>query len=299
MSFSDIVGIVGLIISLIGIPLTFILARRGRQKPEIAFGIDFDVLIRPHNGLLDSGLKLSFHDEDLIHLSLSRIAIWNRRGDTVRGADVVDTDPLRVQFADSDKILQVRLIACSRKSLGIALVRTSSNPSGVVIDFDFMDAGDGAIVEILHEGKRAPTVTGTVRGTTLKNYRSLKLNAAVFEIIEAGSGIKGFIKARGGWRPLLPMLLLIATIISFSVKDIIDGINGGKLVDVKGYRLDTVEGQAKFANEVNELGVQEPWTFVSYASLVGIVIVLLLFMNYVGGRRVIPRTILKDRSVEE
>ena len=59
MSLSDVLAIAGLCISVIGIPVTFIVARRTRQIPDLRYVTEFDILLDPSDKIFDAGLSLS------------------------------------------------------------------------------------------------------------------------------------------------------------------------------------------------------------------------------------------------
>ncbi|MEU6429768.1 hypothetical protein ABZ860_28080 [Microbispora sp. NPDC046973] len=298
MSFSDILAILGLVVSLIGIPLTFILARRGRQKPDVAYAVDFTVLIRPFGDLLDRGLKLTFDDRDIRRVSRTRFAVWNRRGDTVRGSDIVESDPFRIELTEGDEILQARIVSRSRKQIGAELgLDYSREKEAVSIGFDFLDPGDGVIIEIVHQGTQAPKVAGTIRGATVAKVQDIDLTPKALELAGIRSPMRRFIKKARNRRFAVRAFAMIAPIGSagYIIVDYIRRLGAGHLVDPKQYNLNSLEGQAAFAIEVRDTGIRN-YGLLENASL-GILVLAVAFMfitEIASRKRLIPSTLLGE-----
>lgn len=149
LNFSDILGIIGIITSLVGIP-SFVVARRARQRPELRFSTDFDVLLNSTDSLFGHGLYMTLDDHRIDSISRTRMAMWNYFGDTIRGSDILEDDPLLIRFEDNDQVLQCRVLSMSRKQIKLAASVNPDVKSCVQISFDFLDANDGGILEIIH-----------------------------------------------------------------------------------------------------------------------------------------------------
>jgi hypothetical protein len=182
MDWRDALAIAGFVIALVGVPLAYILARRSRQKPTLRWAIDFDVLIAPEDGLLSEGFSMEFRGEEISRVSRTYVAIWNKRGDTVRGSDILTSDPIRLQLDSSDIALQTRVALCSREQIGF-MARPVEN--SVEVSFDFLDEGDGAIVEVLHCASLPPAFVGTVRGASLGGGEHLTLTPSALQWMQS------------------------------------------------------------------------------------------------------------------
>src|SRR5215471_15876312 len=167
MNTSDVIAIIGLVGSFVGIPVTFIVARRARLRPELRYAIDFTVLLEPSDSLFDQGLRMSLRDQEINRISRTRVAIWNNHGDPIKKSDIVSSDPLRIALKSGDRLLQSRVISASRKQ--IALTGTIDKTSGLAlrIDFDFLAADDGGVIEIVHQGLKPPEILGTLRSSPI------------------------------------------------------------------------------------------------------------------------------------
>lgn len=260
MSLSDILAIIGIATSVVGIPITFILARRSRRRPDLRYVSDFDVLIAPEDSLLARGIVVSADGRPITCISRTRFAVWNHKGDTIRSDEVLPSDPLRIQFEDSDHVLQVRLISRSRSQNGFSAEIAPSSPSVVNVTFDFLDAGDGAILEVVHQGPQPPTLRGTIRGTSISRGGQAKLTTAAINALAEPTPLLRYMRfwLRNPIRRTRAVLLL------FAISSISMGATLGwrdtfgrhaKLVDPVKYDLKTLAGQAEFANRVSATGI--------------------------------------------
>ena len=193
MNFSDVLAVVGVAASVIGIPITFVVARRGRQVPDLRYSIDFDVLVAAEDRLFGRGLVVTSDGHPIESVSRSRVAIWNNRGDTVRGSEIVENDPLRIGVSSSDAILQARIVAKSRPQIGIK-IDPGKDKQTVLIGFDFLDPGDGFIIEIMHGKAKAAEVSGTIRGVRLSERPQTDLSPKTLRVAAQSSRVKRFLK---------------------------------------------------------------------------------------------------------
>lgn len=65
MSPVDIIGIIGVVASVVGIPLTWWLSRSSRQRARMKWVVNHDVLVSPESHLLSRGLNLAFYGEEI------------------------------------------------------------------------------------------------------------------------------------------------------------------------------------------------------------------------------------------
>jgi hypothetical protein len=75
MNLADILGASVLAVSILAIPVTFILGRRTRQRPEVRFVLDFDAILKADNNLFDRGLFMMLGTRRIDSISRSRIAV--------------------------------------------------------------------------------------------------------------------------------------------------------------------------------------------------------------------------------
>jgi hypothetical protein len=282
----EVLTIGGFVVGLLGlasIPVSVALARRSRQTPDLRVARDFDEVVPKGDWLLRGGLLITFEDKALERVSRTYFAIWNHRGDTVRGSEVLAADPLRVEVGEGDEVLQARVVASSRTQLGMDV-----QPSGrtATVTFDFMDGGDGAVIEVLHYGDTPANLVGTIPGARITRPRRANLSPEGRRRIRTGQ-----------WRALSPLdrfftlamgitITLGFLVTAFGVvATTIAGRREPELADVSVFDLETTSGQAEFAREVTRLtgdyGVPVVAMFAALAVLMAFVVLgVVAFTRY-------------------
>ncbi|WP_433008395.1 hypothetical protein [Kribbella sp. CA-294648] len=260
------IGLAGLLASIVGIPLAVVLARRGRQRPKLRTAEDFDILMSPEQGIAREALSIAYKDRSIERVSRTNIAIWNEKGgDTINGTDTLTHDPLRIQVeGDDDAILQVQLLAVSREQCQIAPELDPDDPTKVLLKFDFLDAGDGAVFEVLHVGDQAATVTGTIRGATLSGKTKTVLTPPSLNVIAVRPIFKRVWHLLRGndvhpgssrFRPIFALAFILSTVVASAVVVVLLALmqfKNPELVDISQFDVTSTSGQAELAEEIRK-----------------------------------------------
>ena len=153
------VGILGIALATV----FFILNRRARIGPRLIYYKDTVKLIGGDNPALPNDVEISFGGQRIPVLSRTRIVIWNSGTATIDGAHVVTADPLRLVLSTDAQVLQASVIGVTR---AVNAFRVDAvHPHVVNCAFDYLDAGDGAVIELLHtDREKYPKLEGSVRG---------------------------------------------------------------------------------------------------------------------------------------
>jgi hypothetical protein len=296
MSTSDIIAIVGLLISGIGIPITFILARRTRQRPELKYAIDFDVILNPDDKLFDRGLYMTLGNRQIDSVSRTRVALWNQRGDTIHRSDLLERDPLRIQLDENDELLQVRVLSASREQIALAASINPDDLSSACIGFDFLDVGDGGVIEIVHKGPSEPKVFGTIQGTDITDTGHAGLGRDALTAVALKSRFSRF----RTYAPKRTQITMAATVLMTAliwgafllVYVLVEGIQSPGLVSAAHYKLNTIPGQAAFASAVDHRDFS-PLRYIYWVPLIIILSLAPLILRYIRiSKRKIPRSIV-------
>jgi hypothetical protein len=290
--------VAGSVLALVAILAAYFFGRRGKQRPDLRFVMDFDLLL----DLRDHALRLRFEDSSISQVSRTFLALWNRRGDTIRHRDVVSGDPVRLQLEDGDTPLQARVVFRSRPQIALA-PRIIGN--AVAVDFDFLDSGDGGVIEVLHRGVGCPRMLGTVRGSQLKGRMDGRLAPADIRWMSARSWsarVRSYVASIGAARLVsLGMMMLLTGVFTMTgVVALVLGLRAEpRLVFSAHYHLTTLSGQNQFAQAVTNRGVQ------SGLNLAAVVVFLVLGTAYFGllmaelRRHPIPRSIVAEELRSE
>lgn len=89
--------------------------------------------------------------------------IWNSGKTTIHGRDIVEKDPLRLELSGEGEILRVTVESETRSVNGPTASLTA--PNRAILEFDYLDPGDGFRVQVLHSGApKSIAAQGTIRG---------------------------------------------------------------------------------------------------------------------------------------
>ncbi len=158
--FGSVVGIAGLIFAVVGLvsyraarigarPVYFQRARRliGKKEQE-----------------LPEEVEITFNGHAVPRLTSTQCFFWNAGKSSISGGDIVPGDPLRLEFDEGNEIVKARIVRTTRS---VNNIQVDSPPKAhrALITFDFLDPGDGALLELLHTSAlRFPKVAGTIKG---------------------------------------------------------------------------------------------------------------------------------------
>jgi hypothetical protein len=248
MNTSDTISVIALVVGLIALPFTYIIGRRNRTLPDIRYAIDFDIILSPDDRLLDQNLEMTIGGHQITSISRTRLAFWNQRGDTVRGTDIVKDDPIRLEFAKGDTPLQARTLSSSREQIKLTASINSASPASVYVTFDFLDSRDGAILEIVHQGTEQPTLTGTLMGAKIRRHKRSNLDPSTLAAFVKRSRFRRIPKGATGL--VGATLGAVISSISFVWLAFFYHAPVGSLVNTSDFNLNSLLGQADFANAV-------------------------------------------------
>lgn len=149
-----------------GIVVAFITYLLTRQRTSLGYVHLGEHLLGSASDALPTGIVVQYEGISVPRLTKSVIIIWNNGENTVSGADIVDKDPLRFNVGADGRILSTSVLKVNREVNEFRVVTAPGEAtSEAVFTFDFLDAKDGAVVEILHTStNRKPSAKGTLRG---------------------------------------------------------------------------------------------------------------------------------------
>lgn len=150
-----------LILTTAGLLLAVVLFIRSRERPRPRYQHGGVILVDEN---IPSDLSISFKGETVPRVMLSRLVVWNDGRATLDGGDVADRDPLRIEVADG-VVLHAEVETRTRDVNGVAVSFDDGAPS-LLLEFDFLDPQDGAVISVLHTGPHwyAIRVAGTIKG---------------------------------------------------------------------------------------------------------------------------------------
>jgi hypothetical protein len=300
MDIIDILAWVGTVTSVVGIPLAIILSRRSRRRPILRFLMDFDVLLDPSDNLLDRGLHMSIGDRKIDSISRTRIALWNQQGDTISGSDIVEADPFRLQFSAGEAPLQARMLFISREQNDVA-VSIVPDHSSVNISFDFVDAADGGVLEVVHQGVTRPEIKGTIRGSAVVSNGDTDLGPRQLLLRVPRSWTRRTLS--NARRNVIAIACYVANlgIVAFALWKAFAPLVAapGPIVSSNRYNLETRNGQVNFVNAVmntNYYNQSSKSAFlIVILTLIAVGITFMCIIFYRNAKKRIPANIVSCR----
>jgi hypothetical protein len=161
ITFSELLGIGGVVAGLAAILVAVLIARR---HPQLVFQQEGNVVVEGD----DPDIAVSWRDVRVPNVSRARITTWNAGSQTFDGSAVVHNYPLRYIFPRADRILAVTVLARSDDENAFDATPATpadAKPDSVLLTFDYLDPRQGAVIEVLHTSDRwGAQPAGTVKG---------------------------------------------------------------------------------------------------------------------------------------
>lgn len=164
------ISALSLFLALLGIVLAIIFFIRSRRTKEPQYVIRSTNLMRDFTSRLEA-LEMTYAGERISNLTATKLAFWNNGKDTINGSDIASADPLMVKVNDGYKILDSSVLYAKNAANQFS-INQSDDGSHVLIQFDYLDADEGGVIQLLHTGKSSDDieVCGTIKGAGKPNH---------------------------------------------------------------------------------------------------------------------------------
>lgn len=151
-----VIGTIGILIGAFGII-------RSRKFKKPAF-ITKTFRIIGHEKEL-SMLAIAYGNRIVKTLSITRVAVFNNGNQVIDVSDVAKKDPLRIGVSKNSKIFGARFSYVKNEANGFSL-KIDEERNFIEIEFEYMNGGDGCVIEIIHGGVMSDgiSVTGSFKG---------------------------------------------------------------------------------------------------------------------------------------
>jgi hypothetical protein len=149
--------LIGLCGTIIGIVLAFAFAPR----PRLAAQVNTLELVGP-NAVLPHEIEFFFQGKKVPQVTLSKIAVWNIGNKTIQGHQIVNSDPVRIVISEGS-VLETVILHRTRAVNDFACVLRSGSDNQIECRFDYLDVGDGALIQVIHTGNDKVDVLGSLR----------------------------------------------------------------------------------------------------------------------------------------
>lgn len=157
----SIFGIIGVVLSGAGV----VIAVRARIGARLVYQLRALGSIEREKRALPEEVEILFEGRSVPRVMMTYAILWNSGRATVYGENIVADEPLRLEFSEGAEVLRTRILRVTNKSNDFTTEIAPDPRSKVICSFDYLDANDGATIEILHTDKKQyPKVRGRIRG---------------------------------------------------------------------------------------------------------------------------------------
>jgi len=132
-------------LAIIGIALAYVFYRRSKIHSEVSYQVRGTTLIGGL-GTLPRSVEVRYDGKPVQRLARSTAVIWNSGNTTVERAAILEADPFSLKLPSGTEILAVEIERATRPILRFRATVDPVNKSRVLLKFDFLEPGDGAVV---------------------------------------------------------------------------------------------------------------------------------------------------------
>lgn len=158
-------GWVGSLLGIAGIALSIWFYIKSVRKPSPIAAFESIRLVGAVQSVLPETVTVQFRDRRVPRVNRSIVRIWNGGNLTLEGGSVSAVEPIRLQIEPGAEFLSVVVTKLTREVTQLSAGISEHAPHQAIIDFDFLDPADGAVIECLHTGEQAsPEVKGVIKG---------------------------------------------------------------------------------------------------------------------------------------
>ena len=110
--------------------------------------------------------------EAVSDIYIARFAIWNSGTKYINDFDMAPKGPLRIMAKGNAEVIDARIITITDEYNNIQCIK--EDEKNVLVTFDFLNRGDGAIVEVAYCGKASDIfLSGRIKGGKIKSSYSV------------------------------------------------------------------------------------------------------------------------------
>ncbi len=115
---------------------------------------------------LPADVVIKFGQARIRRLTKTHLVLWNSGIREIKGEDIIQEEPICCTFSEDSRILRAYTIKQTNPSNKVSIdIVDRSRPFEAVLDFGYLNQGDGAVIEILHNSElRYPKISGRIMG---------------------------------------------------------------------------------------------------------------------------------------
>lgn len=164
---AELVSAISIAIGLASILLAVFLYRAGKPKRLLSYASRTFRIISEKAGKVP-GLTIDYDGHPIRALSVTRLAIWNAGNEALKREDIPPMAPLVIYVRPGVSLFDIRLIEVTSPANNVEIIPTDGNSNLYVVNYQYFDPSDGAILSIIHDGTEIGDVA--VRGRIVGGY---------------------------------------------------------------------------------------------------------------------------------
>lgn len=141
-------SIVGLVLAVAGILLAIYLFRRSNNLKSLAYTYKTVQFIDSMPA--DKRLRLTFDDQEISKVSLTKIAVWNNSNNVIHEDDFARVKPFVITIEESELELDTYKLYGAEETNNLRFLKLEDKSIRPL--FDYLGPQDGFILTILHQG---------------------------------------------------------------------------------------------------------------------------------------------------
>ena len=122
----------------------------GKKKKQVSIVCETNEVIASGKSKIEK-LYIQYDGEEIDNLSVTKFYIWNSGNEVINNTDIVGRRPLSIICSEPDSILDIQIIKANEETNAFSIAEIKNQR--VSFDFDYIEPGDGFVVQILHTGK--------------------------------------------------------------------------------------------------------------------------------------------------
>jgi len=161
---SPIFSLASFVIAILAIMFSYFFYRKTKKDKRPVYAMRSSNIVRDFSRKLPN-LKIVFDGNTIESLTVTKFALWNEGRETISKTDIAQSDPIRLVLKNNDRILDVSVLYSTKVANAFTAEKYLNN-DWVCVGFDYLDDGDGAVVQIIHTGYETSSIEcqGTIKG---------------------------------------------------------------------------------------------------------------------------------------
>ncbi len=161
-------SLTNIVITTISLVMVFVFYRKSRREKLPYYSVARQSIIENSAPFLP-GLSVHFNGVEQKVITVAKVAFWNHGTETIVRHDITQAKPLVIVVKEGVNVLNASVLKHTDTANQFEIGKPQRDQNGLTsipITFDFLDRGDGALVQVVHNGHERTRiwVEGRIKG---------------------------------------------------------------------------------------------------------------------------------------